>query len=123
MKCVFQVKTLFLWSRPISGWQQQTAASTTKGCCMCTKDTALALINSYKLNPQHLKRNAEESDARKLNFGSLSPFGIRSPLSSEMTVLRLQQSKSRTSEPRVLAMLSTCGSLVSGSLFAMYLDT
>ena len=41
MKCVFQVKTIFLWSRPISGWQQQTAASTTKECYMCTKDTAL----------------------------------------------------------------------------------
>ena len=47
---------------------------------------------------------------------------MRSPLSSEMNVLRLQQSKSRTSEPRELAMLSTCRSLVSGSLFAIYLD-
>ena len=49
-------------------------------------------------------------------------FGIRSALPSEMKVLRLQQSKSRTSEPRELAMLSTGRSLVSGSLFAIYLD-
>ena len=47
---------------------------------------------------------------------------MRSPLSSEMKVLRLQQSKSRTSEPRELAILSTYRSLVSGSLFAIYLD-
>ena len=76
-----------------------------------------------KLNPQHLKRIAVESDARKLNFGSLSPFCIRCALSSEIKVLRLQQSKSHTSELRELAMLSTCRTLVSGSLFEIYFSS
>ena len=66
---------------------------------------------------------AVDSDARKLNFGSLSPFGIRSAFSSEMKVLRLQRSKSHTSELRELVMLSTCRSLVAASLFEIYLDS
>ena len=77
-----------------------------------------------KVNPQYyLEKIAVESDARKLNVGSISPFCIRCALSSEIKVVRPQQSKSHTSEPRELAMLSTCRSLVSGSVFEIYLNS
>ena len=76
-----------------------------------------------KLDPQHLKRIAVESNARKRNCGSLSPFCIRCALLSEIKVLRLQQSKSHTSELQELAMPLTCRSLVSGSLFEICLNS